>query len=313
MNRLSKKMLVAIILILLMTAGVFATANTGDTSMAETDTYTLAISDIIEIQDLTVPKNADEESISLYTLPVGATITLTTKSEGIRQTINCYDENNQIIESFSMGADGISSPNEVALAGNSTVYYNVTAKDQKWLFMSIDIIEDGKTTSFFFLVSSTEEESPEEKSIAQNVELIVTAKPTDAKVLINGEVQAFQAYEINNYNYFMLRDIAQAISGTGKQFEVDWDGEKDAISLNSGRPYTTQGGELQASTDLSSKTGMATQSTIILDGQEVSFVAYLINDNNYFKLRDLGQAIDFAVIWDGTTSTITIDTQKGYQ
>ena len=55
-----------------------------------------------------------------------------------------------------------------------------------------------------------------------------------------------------------------------------------------------------------------TSSAILVNGEAVAFDAYSINDNNYFKLRDIGQAFDFGVTWDGATNTIIIDTGKGY-
>jgi hypothetical protein len=49
-----------------------------------------------------------------------------------------------------------------------------------------------------------------------------------------------------------------------------------------------------------------------LDGKEVSFTAYTIEGNNYFKLRDIAAAFDFGVDWDGAANTIAVDTDKGY-
>lgn len=40
--------------------------------------------------------------------------------------------------------------------------------------------------------------------------------------------------------------------------------------------------------------------TVYVDGQRVELEAYLINDTNYVKLRDVGQAVGFNVYWDGT-------------
>jgi len=60
------------------------------------------------------------------------------------------------------------------------------------------------------------------------------------------------------------------------------------------------------------KTAVPTSSKILLDGKEVAFTAYNIDGNNYFKLRDIGQAFDFGVDWDGARNTIVIDTGKGY-
>ena len=122
---------------------------------------------------------------------------------------------------------------------------------------------------------------------------------------------AFDAYNINGNNYFKLRDLAFVLSGTEAQFEVVWDGEKNAIALTSGMAYTVIGGEM-ASGSAGNKSATPTTSTIYLDGTEVSFTAYNIGGNNYFKLRDIGEAFDFGVVWDGARNTIVIDTSTGY-
>lgn len=307
MNKNIKKIALALIIVLMMTVGVIAYASSGLTSTAETDNYILAISDIIKIRDLET-LDVDEESIPIYTLPVGATISLTAKSEGIENEICYYDGNNKKVDTFSMGVDGEAIDSKDVLPVDTTVYYTVTEEDKKSLFMSVDISQNDESKSFFFIVSDAKKEDVS----TNEIELIATAKPTDSRLLIDGEEQVFQAYEINNYNYFKLRDIAQVISGTDKQFEVEWDEENDAITITTGESYTTLGGELEIGSDKGNQTGLATQSTVYLDGQEVSVIAYNINDNNYFKLRDLGQALNFAVTWDGDANTILIDTGEIY-
>ena len=137
------------------------------------------------------------------------------------------------------------------------------------------------------------------------------AYSTKTTILVNGAVIDFEAYNINDNNYFKLRDIAQAISGTQKQFEVGWNAASGAVSLTSGKPYTTIGGEMNGG-DGKDKTATKGSSNIIKDGEAISLTAYLINDNNYFKLRDLGQAFDFEVAWDSDNDIIIIDTSKPY-
>ena len=144
-----------------------------------------------------------------------------------------------------------------------------------------------------------------------NLESIYTANPTASAVLVNGENVAFDAYNINDNNYFKLRDLAYILSGTEKQFEVGWDGENNAISLTSGEPYSIAGGEM-AGRGGGSQAAEPTSSKIYLDGSEVQFTAYNIQGNNYFRLRDIGEAFDFGVDWDGERNTIVIDTGKGY-
>ena len=67
-----------------------------------------------------------------------------------------------------------------------------------------------------------------------------------------------------------------------------------------------------AAAGTASRNADLTQSAVILDGEKMSFTAYNILNNNYFKLRDLGQAFDFDVSWDEASQTITIDTSSSY-
>jgi hypothetical protein len=141
---------------------------------------------------------------------------------------------------------------------------------------------------------------------------MVTAKPTASTVYVNGTVVAFDAYNINNNNYFKLRDLAFILSGSKAQFEVEWDSAANAIKLTSGRPYTPVGGEMVGKGAIN-KVGKLTKSAVYLDGKQVSFTAYNIDNNNYFKLRDIGQALDFSVEWNGMRQSIEIDTSLPYR
>ena len=137
----------------------------------------------------------------------------------------------------------------------------------------------------------------------------IKATKTSSAVMVNGKEVKFEAYNINNNNYFKLRDIAKALNGSEKQFEVTLDGAKNAINLVTGKAYTVVGGELEVGK--SNKLNVRnTDSRIYVDGIEVSMKAYNINDNNYFKLRDLGEFIGFSVDWDGANNKILISTKQ---
>ena len=139
----------------------------------------------------------------------------------------------------------------------------------------------------------------------------LTANPTASTVLVNGVNKAFDAYNINENNYFKLRDLAFVLSGTEKQFEVSWDAAANAISLTSGKAYTAVGGEMTGA-GAGAKFPTETTSKILKDGAEIKLTAYNIDGNNYFKLRDIGLAFNFGVTWDGARNTIVIDTSIGY-
>ncbi|MEG2137418.1 MAG: WG repeat-containing protein [Oscillospiraceae bacterium] len=130
-----------------------------------------------------------------------------------------------------------------------------------------------------------------------------------AKVIVDGKSVSFEAYTIHQNNYFKLRDLAMALNGTPKQFDVGWDGAKSAVNITTGKPYTTVGGELVPG---SGKPKLAAEATVktLLNGTERAMVPFNISSNNFYKLRDVMQALDVYVGWDG--STITLDTGKTY-
>jgi len=136
------------------------------------------------------------------------------------------------------------------------------------------------------------------------------ALSTASKVLVNGEEINFEAYYIDGNNFFKLRDIAKVLSGSKSQFEVTWDGENNAINLISGKEYTPVGGELTGIASQTTTPAVLSKSTVYKDGEPVSLLAYNINGNNYFKLRDIGKAFDFEVTWEAKTNTILINTEN---
>lgn len=140
----------------------------------------------------------------------------------------------------------------------------------------------------------------------------IKATPSQSNVLVNGKKISFEAYSINGNNYFKLRDLAMALKTTEKMFEVGWDNNKKVITLTPNTPYTVVGGELVASTNSSVKEAKISNSTILLDGEEINIIAYSIDSNNYFKLRDISKVLDFGITWDNATKTIGVDTLLPY-
>jgi hypothetical protein len=101
------------------------------------------------------------------------------------------------------------------------------------------------------------------------------------------------------------------LSGSGKQFEVTFSSDKQAIDLVTGKPYTAVGGELTPG-DGTNKDAAKSTATVYIDGKQVTLLAYNIGGNNFFKLRSLGKALDFSVTFDSATNSISVDTTKGY-
>ena len=51
---------------------------------------------------------------------------------------------------------------------------------------------------------------------------------------------------------------------------------------------------------------------VFVNGEEVQVEGYLIDGHNYFKLRDVGQAVGFDVCWDEDTRSVQIDRNWPY-
>lgn len=45
---------------------------------------------------------------------------------------------------------------------------------------------------------------------------------------------------------------------------------------------------------------------VVVDGKEVQMEAYVINGNNYVKLRDMGKAVGFEVYWDSDAKCVQV-------
>lgn len=132
-----------------------------------------------------------------------------------------------------------------------------------------------------------------------------TAELSNAKVLVNGNAVDFQAYNIEGNNYFKLRDIAIALNETGSNFDIGYDKATRAITLTKGTAYTGAK-EADAAATAGKKAATLSNQSVTLDGAAVSLTAYNIDGFNYFKLRDLGDALGFEVAWDKEAKTIAV-------
>lgn len=155
----------------------------------------------------------------------------------------------------------------------------------------------------------------------------VQAWPSTSTVLVDGRELSFQAYEIDGYHYFKIRDLAAAFAGTRQQFvpkasENSYTGGAALFkSFGEFEKYQSVGDELQPG-DGTPKEAVPvrhilyTDSTIQVDAPFVAVQSkcdgYTIEDYNYIKLRDMADVFDFGVRWDGAQSRIEIDTELSY-
>ena len=108
---------------------------------------------------------------------------------------------------------------------------------------------------------------------------------------VDGRSVSCEAYNIDDENYFKLRDMAMLLNGTAAQFSVGYDEAARAVKIVTGEAYVPVGGELEKGKDMSATARISAQ-TIYINGRERSdLTAYNIGGekgNNYFRLKDLG-------------------------
>ena len=131
--------------------------------------------------------------------------------------------------------------------------------------------------------------------------------PIASPVYVDGVETDFEAYLIEDRNYFRIRDLAYALDGTPAQFNVEWDDETRSIVFTSGARYIANGTEMAGRND-ERKLPEPTTARISVDGSQVVFNAYSIEGNNFFALRDIADTFDFGVAWNEETRAIYIET-----
>ena len=136
----------------------------------------------------------------------------------------------------------------------------------------------------------------------------LTAVPTSAKgqAVYVGSTRVYPTgYNINNNNYFKLRDVGK-LAGFG----VDWNEDTRTVEISTTRTAP----ELTGITDtaVTGATAKPTDQRITVDGKEVSMTAYKIKGNNYVKLRDIGKTINFGVSFNMATKAVSIDPNGTY-
>ncbi len=188
--------------------------------------------------------------------------------------------------------------------GDSGTEYNMgIAQIYKPETYSIEqVFEDWGNDSFHMI-----ELSPQETGNFDSYCISLTDAVLSSQGLsVNEEVVDVEKYNINGNNYFKLRDIAYLLNGTSSQFSVFWDGF--CVHIQTGEGYTPNGLELSIGED-NSLSARRTEQHVYIDGElRTDLSAYYIKGNNFFKLRDLGDALGFEVDYDSETKTAIIRT-----
>ncbi len=134
-----------------------------------------------------------------------------------------------------------------------------------------------------------------------------TARKNDANIILDSKQIEIPAYSIDGNTYFKLRDLAYYFSDTSVGFNINYNKEKNAIEVVSGKPYKKESHKFSESKEKAN----AKKSVFptYFNGKEHALGAYVIDGNTYYKLRDIGDILGFNVGWNTELEQIEIKTK----
>ena len=145
------------------------------------------------------------------------------------------------------------------------------------------------------------------KEEAKDVKIEVKdVKATTQKVKLDGKDVVIYGYNIDGYNYFKLRDLAAVLKDTKAKFGVEY--KDDVVTLTKGADYKVAESD-QKEVKADSK-GSVTNDKVLVGDKELTATAYKVDDSNYYKLRDLGEALNFGVDFDKEANAVLLTSEK---
>ena len=131
-------------------------------------------------------------------------------------------------------------------------------------------------------------------------------KATTQKVRLDDKDVVIYGYNIDGENYFKLRDVAAVLKDSKVKFGVEY---KDGlVTLTKGADYKvldTDQKEVKAESE-----AMLTNDKVKVGETDLTAKAFKIDGNNYYRVRDLGKALDFGVDYDKEANTVLLSSEK---
>ena len=137
--------------------------------------------------------------------------------------------------------------------------------------------------------------------------------PSSAFFYVDGKEVTIDGYLIHGKNYYQIRELAQILKGTKKEFQVEWDDIQKAIIISSSKAYTSTKETKKVEPKKNAKEAMASVATIDFDGVKKKMNGYFIDDYYYFGLRDVMEALDIEVLWSEKKKAIYLNTNESQQ
>lgn len=160
-----------------------------------------------------------------------------------------------------------------------------------------------KPTSF---TGNANNETP---AIPVTQDLQIRTYTNETKTHVDKEIPIYSIIQDNGFgaNYVKLRDIAYYVN-----FDVVWDATApNEMRIYTNRHYLDPWKESGPATE--EKTAVKSTMDIYIDDMKVDVDAYMIDNNNYFKIRDLAKAVGFSCVYNAKYNMVIVDAKYPYQ
>lgn len=126
---------------------------------------------------------------------------------------------------------------------------------------------------------------------------------------VNGSTSNVVTYNINGENYCRIRDIAFALKGTNKKFDIEYNNLKNEINLVTGRNYKSEDDfVIYENFDMANDF----QGSLLLNNELRNVKSYNIKGYNYYDVEDIAEILDFSISYENVSKSVIINTGSSY-
>ncbi len=270
--------------------------------------WNIAVGDSAIFNYAIEPKNTDASKWANVTQAMGGGSLLVANGANVAAD-NTYTDPKQAPNTvLQRSFIGVTSSGKVIM-GESVSSFNDIANYLIKCGVTSAMALDGGASSMLYSNGSYQQSAGRELASILTFNKITgtTATKTDSKILIDGQEVALPAYTIESQTYFKLRDLAYFLASTDMGFSVGYDGAKGAVVVTSGGKYDTNSHVF--SNDAATQKAQKANYSTYINGKKYDFTAYVIGGTTHYKLRDIGDALGFKIVFNAELGQIEIKTK----
>ncbi len=201
---------------------------------------------------------------------------------------------------------------------SSGLSWDLTFSSRPTYFIRADI---GKET-FYYCFYKVEEMTSFSYNSTRKI------SPSSSVIYVDNKPVQSKLFDFFGSSYIKLEDLAKALNGTSKQFNLSWNTQKTGLNFISGQPYQpldktftslvpSHGQTAEASAPVTNGTVNEYDyffhyENYLLNGNYIGVNSCIIDGELYVDVKEVARALNFYLGWDSVNNTIVIDSSMAY-